>query len=109
MRSVLTGATSPPAMRRSVASPEADTPSYWPVRISVMKPAHGRATLHFRVPAWVAGPISIEVNGKRYNVAVRVAYDGLEFVGLSERARERYLYARALVGRDFATPEVMPM
>jgi hypothetical protein len=28
---------------------------------------------------------------------------------LSERARDRYLYARALVGRDFATPEVMPM
>jgi hypothetical protein len=26
---------------------------------------------------------------------------------LSENARERYLYARALVGRDFATPEVM--
>ena len=25
---------------------------------------------------------------------------------LSERARERYLYARALVGRDFAQPEV---
>jgi hypothetical protein len=24
---------------------------------------------------------TIEVNGKRYNVAVRVAYDGLEFVG----------------------------
>jgi hypothetical protein len=28
---------------------------------------------------------------------------------LSERARERYLYARALVGRDFATPEVLPV
>jgi hypothetical protein len=27
---------------------------------------------------------------------------------LSEKARERYLYARALVGRDFATPEVTP-
>lgn len=26
---------------------------------------------------------------------------------LSERARERYLYARALVGRDFAQPEVI--
>ena len=32
---MLTGATSPPAMRRSVASPDAETPSYWPVRISV--------------------------------------------------------------------------
>ena len=32
---MLTGATSPPAIRRSVASPDADTPSYWPVRISV--------------------------------------------------------------------------
>ena len=28
---------------------------------------------------------------------------------LSERARERYLYARALVGRDFAQPEVLPV
>jgi hypothetical protein len=27
---------------------------------------------------------------------------------LSERARERYLYARALVGREFAAPEVLP-
>src|SRR4051795_1805844 len=34
MRSVFTGATSPPAISRSVASPDADTPSYWPVRIS---------------------------------------------------------------------------
>ena len=25
---------------------------------------------------------TIDVNGKRYNVAVRIAYDGLEFVGL---------------------------
>ena len=32
---MLTGATSPAAIRRSVASPEAETPSYWPVRISV--------------------------------------------------------------------------
>ena len=28
---------------------------------------------------------------------------------LSEKARERYLYARALVGRDFATPVVTPV
>lgn len=28
---------------------------------------------------------------------------------LSEKARERYLYARALVGREFATPEVTPV
>src|SRR3954453_21368947 len=35
MSFVLTGATSPPAIRRRVASPEADTPSYWPVRMSV--------------------------------------------------------------------------
>jgi hypothetical protein len=28
---------------------------------------------------------------------------------LSEKARQRYLYARALVGRDFATPEVLPV
>ena len=31
---MLTGATSPPAMSRKVASPEADTPSYPPVCIS---------------------------------------------------------------------------
>jgi hypothetical protein len=34
MRSVLTGATSPPAISRCVASPDADTPSYSPVCIS---------------------------------------------------------------------------
>ena len=28
---------------------------------------------------------------------------------LSDKARARYLYARALVGRDFATPEVLPV
>jgi hypothetical protein len=28
---------------------------------------------------------------------------------MSERARDRYLYARALVGRDFAQPEVLPL
>ena len=28
---------------------------------------------------------------------------------LSDQARTRYLYARALVGRDFATPEVLPV
>ena len=28
---------------------------------------------------------------------------------LSDRARESYLYARALVGRDFAQPEVVPI
>lgn len=27
---------------------------------------------------------------------------------LGERARQSYLYARALVGRDFAQPEVLP-
>ncbi len=32
---MLTGSTSPPAIRRRVASPDADTPSYLPVRISV--------------------------------------------------------------------------
>jgi hypothetical protein len=34
MRLVLTAETSPPAMSRSVASPDADTPSYSPVFIS---------------------------------------------------------------------------
>jgi hypothetical protein len=28
--------------------------------------------------------------------------------GLSERARGNYLYARAMVGREFATPRVLP-
>jgi hypothetical protein len=28
---------------------------------------------------------------------------------LSDRARQSYLYARALVGRDFAQPEVSPV
>ncbi len=32
---MFTGSTSPPAISRRVASPEADTPSYLPVRISV--------------------------------------------------------------------------
>jgi hypothetical protein len=27
---------------------------------------------------------------------------------LSERARSNYLYARAVVGREYATPEVLP-
>jgi hypothetical protein len=34
MRSKFTGETSPPAIRRSVASPDADTPSYSPVFMS---------------------------------------------------------------------------
>jgi hypothetical protein len=28
---------------------------------------------------------------------------------LTDRSRERYLYARALVGREFAQPEVLPV
>jgi len=28
---------------------------------------------------------------------------------LSDRGRERYLYARALVGREYAQPEVLPI
>ena len=28
---------------------------------------------------------------------------------LSDRGRERYLYARALVGREYAQPEVLPV
>ncbi len=28
---------------------------------------------------------------------------------LNDRARQSYLYARALVGRDFALPEVLPV
>lgn len=33
----------------------------------------------------------------------------IDMDGLSDRARERYLYARALVGREFAQPEVLPV
>jgi hypothetical protein len=34
---------------------------------------------------------------------------GIDLDRLSDRARESYLYARALVGRDFAQPEVLPI
>jgi hypothetical protein len=37
------------------------------------------------------------------------AQGGIDLDRLSERSRERYLYARALVGRDFAQPEVLPV
>jgi DUF1680 family protein len=47
---------------------EGDVARGQPVRISVMKSARGKATLHFRVPAWVAGPFSIAVNGKQVSV-----------------------------------------
>jgi hypothetical protein len=33
----------------------------------------------------------------------------IELDRLSDRARQSYLYARALVGRDFAQPEVLPI
>jgi hypothetical protein len=32
----------------------------------------------------------------------------VELDALSDRARENYLYARAVVGREFATPAVLP-
>jgi len=32
----------------------------------------------------------------------------VELDALSERARRNYLYARAVVGREFATPAVVP-
>ena len=37
------------------------------------------------------------------------AHGQIDLDCLSEKARQRYLYARALVGRDFATPEVLPL
>jgi len=40
-----TGATSPPAISRSVASPDAETPSYWPVFISWTMFPESRPTL----------------------------------------------------------------
>ena len=45
MRSKSTGATSPPAISRSVASPDAETPSYWPVFISWTMSSESRPTL----------------------------------------------------------------
>ena len=42
---MLTGATLPPYINRSVASPEAETPSYWPVFISVTISSEVLATL----------------------------------------------------------------
>lgn len=32
----------------------------------------------------------------------------VELDALSDRARQNYLYARAVVGREFATPAVLP-
>ena len=45
MRLKSTGATSLPAIRRRVASPDADTPSYWPVFISWTMLAESRPCL----------------------------------------------------------------
>ena len=44
MRSVFTGETSPPAMSRRVASPDAETPSYSPVFMSWTMFAESRPT-----------------------------------------------------------------
>jgi hypothetical protein len=32
----------------------------------------------------------------------------VELDALTERARQNYLYARAVIGREFATPDVVP-
>ncbi len=32
----------------------------------------------------------------------------VELDSLSERARDNYLYARAVIGREFAQPQVVP-
>jgi hypothetical protein len=37
------------------------------------------------------------------------AHGQIDLDRMSERARDRYLYARALVGREFAQPEVLPL
>ncbi len=37
------------------------------------------------------------------------AHGRIDLDALSERARERYFYARALVGQDFAQPVVQPV
>jgi hypothetical protein len=36
------------------------------------------------------------------------AHGRIDLASLSERGRQSYLYARALVGRDFAQPVVLP-
>jgi hypothetical protein len=37
------------------------------------------------------------------------AHGHIDLDRLSDRSRERYLYARALVGREYAQPEVLPI
>ena len=55
---------------------------------------------------------AIEVQGVDREATGSVSLQRSEEVvvdGLSEQARNRYLYVRALVGRDFASPAVRPV
>ena len=64
MRSVFTGATSPAAMRRSVASPEAATTSYSPVFIRLTAssevPYDFEVTMH---PVFSSNPVTQSTAG----------------------------------------------
>src|SRR5918911_5091070 len=77
MRLTFTGLTSPPTMRRRLASPEADTRSYWPP--PPPPPVCMSATISFDEPAslrWILQPV---VFSKRF------AKLGSEYAGHSIR------------------------
>jgi uncharacterized protein len=42
-----------------------------PVRLTVVKPGAGAVTLNLRIPAWVAGPATVRINGKPQGVAAK--------------------------------------
>jgi hypothetical protein len=67
--------------------------------LSPMRPVPGAFELRFR---------SLFQEGRA--LAFTCDPDGhIDLDRLSERSRERYLYARALVGREYAQPEVLPL
>jgi hypothetical protein len=74
-------------------------------RATAMKPCNGPTDA--QPPSHVLRFQSLFHEGR----ALAFACDALGRIDLdrlSERAREHYLYARALVGRDYAAPAVMP-
>ena len=93
MSSVLIAATSPPAMSRSVASPDADTPSYWPVFMSwtisdELAPTFTRVAqeLHSQ---YILGFSPETLDGKVHKLEVR-----LKRPGMVPRARKSYVATR---------------
>jgi DUF1680 family protein len=52
---------------------EGDVARGQPIRITIEKPASGRAALNFRIPAWAAGPPALTVNGKQVSGAAMTA------------------------------------